>query len=483
MASPGEEWISYENDKVIESIDQQLRGMDMDRIMKEKEKYLVEKSIQDIQSSVKKGDLTYEELTAICLQRIKTLDQEKKGYNSVIVVNEHAVEEARKRDKNYHENRKNVSSIYGIPVMLKDNINTADMPTSAGAEAFSNFYPSEDAELVKKLKENGAIILGKNNLSEFANYVSSIMPAGYSGRKGQTVNPFDPLKLSASGSSSGSAVAVTANLVPISIGTETDGSIVAPAAKNSVVGFKPTRDSISGEGIFPLIKKIDTDGPITKNVKDATIVYNAVADVQISLNFQKDALFGKRIGVLGYDYNDEEILSDLKKKLQESGADVVDVELNSEGILNSNTISHTFRKDFEEYAVAYHLPIKTLKGLLEYNQEEPKRRIKYGQDWLEEAEKAGLSDSNEIDQSIRKAKKELQSLFQEKRLDCIVFLNSTGSTYAAVSGYPELTIPFGADKKKVLQGVTFITLSGEEEKLLNLGYSFESYRKGRLLLE
>lgn len=480
MAPPGEEWISYGRDKVIETIDSQLQGIDIDRIVGEKEKYVLGKSIQDIQDSIKEGKLNYEELTAICLQRIKTLDQKEKGYNSVISVNANAMEEARDRDAEYSRDQEDSVGIYGIPVMLKDNINTSDMPTSAGAEAFSDFYPPEDAQLVKNLKDRGAVILGKNNLSEFANYVSGIMPAGYSGRKGQTVNPFGPLKISAFGSSSGSAVAVTADLVPVSIGTETDGSIVAPASVNSVVGFKPTRGNIPGEGIFPLLKKVDTAGPLAKSVKDAAIAYQAAADAEISLDFQKDALDGKRIGVAGYEYNDKEMLSGLKKKLEELGADVIDVELNSQDVAVFNNIKFSFQKDFEEYAKRYHLPTETLSDLLEYNRKDPERRIKYGQDWLEEAEKAADPNSDEIDRSIQTAGSVMDTLFNDNSLDGIVFLNSVGSTLPAAAGYPELTIPFGKDKKDIPQGATFVARPGEEEKLLNLGYGFEFHVKGRL---
>ena len=322
-APPGEEWISYGREKVTDTIDSQLQGIDIDRIVKEKEKYVLGKSIQDIQDAIKEGKLNYEELTAICLQRIKTLDQKEKGYNSVVSVNVNAMKEARDRDERYSKVQPDSTDIYGIPVMLKDNINTADMPTSAGAEAFSDFYPSDDAQLVKNLKDSGAVILGKNNLSEFANYVSGIMPAGYSGNKGQTVNPFGPLKISASGSSSGSAVSVTADLVPVSIGTETDGSIMAPSSANSVVGFKPTRSKISGEGIFPLVKIIDTAGPIAKCVKDAAIAYQAAAGTEISPEFQNDALDSKRIGVAVYEYNDQKMISALKDKLEELGAEDV----------------------------------------------------------------------------------------------------------------------------------------------------------------
>lgn len=480
-APPGEDWIAYNNDKVIEAIDRQLQAIDTDSLIREKEQYVVGKSIEEIQKAVKEGQITYEELTAVCLYRIKTLDQKEKGYNSVISINEHAMEEAVKRDSGIRETGKETSGIYGIPVMLKDNINTSDMPTSAGAEAFSAFCPSEDAELVKKLKENGAVILGKNNLSEFANYVSSVMPSGYSGNKGQTVNPFGPLKISPSGSSSGSAVAVTADLVPVSVGTETDGSIVAPSSANSVVGFKPTRDSISGEGILPLIRKIDTAGPIAKSVKDAAIAYEGATGAQISQDFDKDALSGKTIGIVSYEYNDAGMLSELKKKLQELGADTVDVELDAGKVTVFNLIHLTFRKDYEDYAAEYGLPMKTLKDLLRYNEEEPKRRIKYGQDWLEEAENAPGTD-DEISKSIQTADQVLDTLFREKNLDGIAFLNSTASTYPAAAGYPELTVPFGADKNNVPQGITFAARPGEDEKLLNLGYSFESHVNGRLTL-
>ena len=482
MAPPGEEWILYGREEVIGTIDGQLKGMDIERIVAEKETYVAGKSIQEIQSYVQEGKLNYEELTAICLQRIKTLDQKEKGYNSVICVNAHAMEEAREKDAQYPDGQEDISGIYGIPVMLKDNINTADMPTSAGAEAFSDFYPEKDAELVEKLKADGAIILGKNNLSEFANYLSGVMPAGYSGRKGQTVNPFSPLKISASGSSSGSAVSVTADLVPVSIGTETDGSIVAPASANSVVGFKPTRGNISSEGIFPLLRKVDTAGPVAKSVKDAAIAYQAASGIRISTEFQKDALTGKRIGVAGYEYNDGEMLSRMKTKLEELGADVIDVDLTSEDVIIFNNIRLSFKQEFEEYAKTYGLPIKTLDELLKYNQEEPERRIKYGQDYLEDAQAAQDTDSDEMELSIQSAEQILGDLFQSKSLDGIVFLNSSGSTIPAAAGYPELAVPFGKDKKGVPQGVTFVAQPGEEEKLLNLGYSFEAHVKGRMSL-
>lgn len=360
---PGEEWISYQNDEVIQIIDAQLQGIDMESVVKEKSGYIVEKSIHEIQQEVEKGNLSYEEITAVCLYRIKTMDQKENGLNSVITINPDAMEEARNRDREYRRDQGSRSELYGIPVMLKDNINTAGMATSAGAEAFADFYPEKDAEVVKNLKENGAVILGKNNLSEFANYLSRTMPAGYSGRKGQTVNPFGPLKLSPSGSSGGSAVAVTANLVPVSVGTETDGSIIAPAAANSVVGLKPTRKEALSEGVFPLIKQIDTVGPIAKSVRDAAIAYQAMSGEKISLNFERDALRGKKIGVVGYEYNDKNMLSELRENLQSMGANVENVELDSAGILVFNNIFQSFKNDFEEYAENYDFEIDDTREL------------------------------------------------------------------------------------------------------------------------
>ena len=215
---------------------------------------------------------------------------------------------------------------------------------------------------------------------------------------------------------------------------------------------------------MPLIRKIDTAGPIAKSVTDAAIAYEGATGAQISQDFDKDALSGKTIGIVSYEYNDAGMLSELKKKLQELGADTVDVELDAGKVTVFNLIHLTFRKDYEDYAAEYGLPMKTLKDLLRYNEEEPKRRIKYGQDWLEEAENAPGTD-DEISKSIQTADQVLDTLFREKNLDGIAFLNSTASTYPAAAGYPELTVPFGADKNNVPQGITFAARPGEDEKL------------------
>ncbi|EPZ61730.1 amidase family protein [[Clostridium] sordellii ATCC 9714] len=311
-------------------------------------------------------------------------------------------------------------------MLLKDNINTANIPTSSGAEAFTNFIPSKDAELVENLRENGAVILGKNNLSEFANYMSTRMPSGYSGSKGQTVNPFGPLKISPSGSSSGSAVSVTANLAPISIGTETSSSIIAPSYINSVVGFKPSRTSVSSEGIMPLVKKFDTPGPISKTVEDAVIGYNSMSNNKINIDENPDYIKGKTIGLLSYEYDDQEMLDKMKSKLKDIGVNLVEINIDETGTDLFGILDISFKKDFEEFAAKYNLPIKKLNELIEYNKKDLKRRAKYGQDHLEASASIKDIDQNVVDNAIKNDTKKLDEAFKKYNLDAIVCLNNSG---------------------------------------------------------
>lgn len=486
MVPPGEEWVAYGNEELIAAIDRQIQGFDMEKTVAEKEKYLYEKSVEEIQQAVGRGDLTYKEITAICLYRIKTVDQNRHGLNSVVAVAPDAVRQAVRKDEELAGRRLSgetggLPPLFGIPVMVKDNINTYDMPTSAGAVAFSDFIPVEDASVVDALRKEGAIILGKNNLSEFAYFVSSVMPSGYSGVKGQTVNPFGPIKISPSGSSSGSAVSVAANLVPVSIGTETAGSIVGPAAANSVVGFKPSRGWVPGDGIFPLIRKVDTPGPIAKTVRDVAIAYGAITGREIPLAAGDKYLDGKVIGFVEYDYMDGEMQQDLKDGLERAGARVVEAQLDHSGVQVQNIITLSFKQDFEAYAREYGLPVRTLAELIRFNQADRKRRARYGQDLLEESDAVGEPDMDAIEVSIQYARNVIDHAFEEQGLDAMVFLNAAGFGEASAAGYPELTIPFGANSKGVPQGATFITRYGEEEKLLNIGYAFEQNTDGRLV--
>lgn len=305
-----EEVIMYDND-VIKTIDAQLQNLPIEEIRK-KEKLIMEKSIEEIQESIKKGELTYTELTAFYMDRIRSYDKAKKGLNSVMEINPNAISEAKKLDS---EKTESINPMYGIPVLVKDNINTKDMKTSAGTIALKDFQPSENAPVIESLIKNKAIILGKANLSELANFVDTKMPSGYSSKLGQTHNPFDPLMLTPSGSSSGSAVAVAANLSTVALGTETTGSIISPASINSIVGFKPSKGLISTEGVVPLSSTMDTVGPMTKTVKDAVAVFNAsIQDESKKINLNTDLkdLSNMRIGVMKGD-NSEKLVEALKK--------------------------------------------------------------------------------------------------------------------------------------------------------------------------
>lgn len=481
VAPPGEEWLAYQNEELTASIDRQLSGVDVEGLLADKEAAVVEKSVAELQAAVARGELTYGEITAVCLSRINTLDQSHHGYNSVAEIAPDAMEQARRCDLERVSYQGELPPLFGIPVLFKDNINTAGIPTSAGAVAFADFVPAEDAELVTALRAQGTVILGKNNMAEFAYFVSSVMPNGYSGNKGQTVNPFGPLKFSPSGSSSGSAVAVSANLVPLSIGTETAGSIAGPAAANSVVGFKPTRGSVSGEGIFPLIQEVDTPGPLAKTVEDAALAYAALSGQTLSSGLDAGALSGASIGLAVYDYDDEAFRLALKEKLVEAGAQVTEVRIDGEGVQVQNIISLTFKEDFEAFTRQYGLPITQLGELVAFNREDPKRRAQYGQDLLEEAEAVERPDRGPIKQSIENARTTLDRLFLAYDLDAVVFLGTAGSTEVSAAGYPQLTIPFGVNARGAPHGVTFAAGYGEDEKLLRIGYAFEQAAKGRVV--
>lgn len=465
-----QESIQYNQEKVVKMIDSQLKGIDIEKI-RVKAKLIEEKSVRNLQELVNKGDLTYEELTAYYLDKIKTIDQTEEGTNSVAEINPHAIEEARNFDKNKNSSK---SFLYGIPITLKDNINAKNMPMSAGTYILKDYMPKEDAQIVEKLKNQGALILGKVNLSELANFTSPKTPSGYSSKVGQTKNPFEPLKISPLGSSSGSAVSITENIGVISIGTETSGSIIAPSAINSVVGMKPSRKNISGEGIFPLSSSLDVAGPIAKNVEDIAIAYNAMANDSSSKidieSLRKDELKGKTIGIFK---NNNELYDKLKEKFKNLNVNLVEVEVNSNEIDIETIINNDFKFDVEKFSKKYKLPFNTLSDLIKFNNEDKMRRAKYGQKYLEIANESKARDKEFNNSQIEKAKNILNNLISKNKLDAIVFFNNDEVILPAVAGYPEITVPFGKNNKGEAQGVTFISKENADIDLIKIAYSFE----------
>ena len=457
LAPEQEERISYDKDQQVALIDSQLAGIDLEKVRAKKD-LIMEKPIEDLHAAISKGDLTYEELTAFYLDRIKTYDAGEKGINAVAAINPKAIEEARTLDAS----SATPAGMRGIPVLVKDNVNTNTMPTSGGTYALKDFTPKDDADVVTALTNSGAIILGKSNLSELANFMDTKMPSGYSSKAGQTHNPFDPLNLSPEGSSSGSGAAVAANFSAAAIGTETTGSIIAPAAIHSIVGFKPTKDAISTAGVIPLSSTMDTVGTMAKSVKDAAVLYNASAsDASKAASEQLDAGFlkGKRIGIVGDDPQQA-----LARKI--------------EYIINQD-----FKNDLDRYLQTYQAPVKSLSDLVAFNQKDPSRRAKYGQDLLEDANEVTEFDKAKVEAMVKTAQSRIDDLLRDEKLDALVFYDNEGVLVPATAGYPELTVPAGVSDEGAPRGATFVAGRNEDEKLLNIAYSFEQKTAARAIPE
>lgn len=329
------------------------------------------------------------------------------------------------------------------------------------------------------------MILGKVNLSELANYMSMKAPSGYSSKHGQTLNPYGPLKITPSGSSSGSGASVTMNIGAFSLGTETMGSIVSPASHQSVVGFKPTHSSVSGEGVLPLAPSLDTVGPIARSVVDAAQGYNAFKKDTVpsidSTKFTKNNLQGQRIGLLEMPSAEEEFTA-AKKALQKAGAEVIPVTPDMEGIDGGKVISNEFKFALEEFAKRYDLPFKTLEELIAYNQQDKKVRAKYGQDLLEADVKKKQPDKEIIQTTIKKAQQTFDALLKKQQLDGYAFIDSEGTGLSAVAGYPELTVPLAKNSEGQPYGLTFTQTANKEQTLFEQAYSFEQSTKGRIVL-
>lgn len=463
-----EEKISYRNDKIIDAIDKQLVGIDIE-LVKSKASFIEQKSIEEIKDNLSSGNISYQELMAYYLINIKEKDQNKDGNNSISEINEGAMEEAKVFDENRDDR-----PLAGIPVLLKENINTNNMPTSAGSYALKDFIPNKNAPVVDKLIENGAIILGKTNLSEMSYYMSQKNPSGYSSKKGQTTNPFNPLVLSPLGSSSGSAVAMATDMAVSSLGTETAGSIVAPASINSVVGYKPSRGNVSGEGVIPITYSLDTVGPITKTVEDALLTYNAITDKKIEIELNKDALKGKKVGVVK---SDDAFDKALTEKLREFGAEVDIVEVDISKIDLEFILSNDFKKDLNHYLETYNAPIKSLDELVAFNKEDKEVRMKYGQTYLENSLNPKRDDKR-VEDIINLSKDILNKTIDDNKFDVLVFKDNNIASLAAGAGAPEVSIPFGLINNAPV-GATFFGKAGDDANVLKLAYSFEQLTKLR----
>jgi len=476
-----------------------------------------EYDIESLQASMQSGKLSSKQLVQYYLDRIEAIDRNGPGLNSVIEINPRALEIAGALDEERRETGPR-GPMHGIPVLLKANIDTADeMETTAGSLALKGHHPPADAFVVSQLRNAGAVILGKTNLSEWANFRSTHSSSGWSSIGGQTHNPYDTAR-NPCGSSSGSAVAVAASLTSVAVGTETNGSVVCPSSINGIVGIKPTLGLVSRSGIIPIAHSQDTAGPMARTVKDAAILLAAMAGADpadplggifpdpapdFTGGLSKDALRGARIGVwrdysgAGVDARVEQILEDTIATLRAQGAEIVDpVQIDTEGMNQAQheVLYYEFKNDLNAYLENSGAPIKSLAGLIEFNEAHADTVMPiFGQeDFLEAQGKGPLTDHKYIDAlaaAKRISQNGIDNALEANHLDALIaptrgpawltdHINgdmSTGissSSPAAVAGYPGITVPAGYVVSLPI-GVSFMGGAFSDAKLIRLAYAFE----------
>ena len=461
---------------------------------------IIEQNIPTIQGHVKEGKLSYEKLTLFYLYRIRKFESDStKSLNAIITLNPNVLEEAKQRDKDRKWGILSDVEIYGMPILLKDNINTEGMPTTAGALALQNNKNTEDAFIVKKLKENGALILGKANLSEWAYYFCSGCPLGYSAIGGQSLNPYGRAKFETGGSSASSGTAVAANYAVAAVGTETAGSITSPSSQNSVVGLKPTIGLLSRTGIVPISGTLDTPGPMTKSVTDSWIFLNAMLgeDNKDPKSFEmpdkdfgdmEDGFKGKRIGVLTYLLQDS-IYNSNVNKIKEAGATIVEVNPPRVGLPGFLTLLNIDMKyDLPHYLKSdadKNVTVTSVKDVIDFNVKDSILRAPYGQQLFEGIVKDTTSKKQlkSIKVTLKENGRSYFNALKEENLDAILSINNYHSAYSAVAEYPNLTVPMGYKESGEPVSLTFVGLPKTEGKLLILGYAFEQLTKVRKLPE
>ncbi|MDN5325117.1 MAG: amidase [Thermosipho sp. (in: thermotogales)] len=409
-----------------------------------------------------KGKITSEKLVEFYLERISNIN-----LNAVLEINPDALFIARALDNEKKLGKKR-STLHGVPVIIKGNIDTNDkMRTSAGAKVLENNYPKKDAFLVKKLKDAGAVILGKANLTEFANFVSYKMPNGYSYLGGQTKNPYG--NFDTGGSSSGSAVSVAADFCLVSIGTETSGSILSPASSNFCVGLKPTVGTVSRTGIIPISYTQDIAGPITRTVEDAFEVFKVIYGFDRddpSTYMVKDKHLSNHINfienysnfVFGYteqvfEWIDKEQIDLFKEgllKIEKLGGKVVRIKFeNLDKINNINVLLYEFKHAINNYLKDKDLDVKSLEDIIRFNFKH-RYVIPYGQSIFLASDSTNLTSKEYIDFLLndrKYAKEQVRKILKENNLDALVFPANYDAHIMAKAQCPSITVPLGFTKK------------------------------------
>lgn len=466
---------------------------------------LNEITISELQMKMKSGELSAQKLTEKYLERIREIDPK---LHSILETNPDALKIAEEMDKE-RKRGKVRGMLHGIPVLIKDNIDTADrMKTTAGSLALLNApTPLKDAFLVQRLRKSGAVIIGKTNLSEWANFRSTKSISGWSGRGGQTNNPYI-LDKNPCGSSSGTGAAISANLAAVGIGTETNGSIICPATRCGIVGIKPTLGLISRSGVIPIAHSQDTAGPMARCVSDAAILLGALVgtDKNDSITSQskdgeknyekfldKNGLRGARIGVARqFLLNAPKVAAIIEPHLQvlkDGGANLIDVTFSEDfsktGDDRLEVLLYEFKTDLKKYLAERRSPYKTLADLIKFNEDNSEKEMPlFAQELFLQAEKKGDLNESAYVQTLRKLKLASQTngidaVVAKDKLDAIVS-PAVGATWslAAVAGYPYITVPAGFIDG-LPTGIAFFGRAFSEPSLIKFAYAFEQMTKAR----
>ena len=486
---------------------------------------LDEVSIATLQAGMKSGKFTARSIGEKYLARIDAIDKHGPALNTVIELNPDALAMADALDRE-RQARGPRGPLHGIPVLIKDNIATHDrMQTTAGSLALMGSVPPKDAFVAKRLRDAGAVILGKTNLSEWANIRSSHSSSGWSGRGGQTHNPY-ALDRNPSGSSSGSGAAVAANLCVLAIGTETDGSIVSPASSNGIVGIKPTVGLVSRAGIVPIAHSQDTAGPMARTVTDAAILLGALAGVDsddaatlasrakghadYTPFLDPKGLVGARLGVVrklfGFNEAADKLMNDAIDQLKRLGATVVDpadiATLDQVSDAELQVLLYELKSDLNSYLAQLGdaAPVHTLKDIIEFNEQHEEQEMPFfGQDLFLKAQEKGSLYRKEYLDNLDKSKtlmraQGIDAVMDQFKLDALVAPtggpawltdhidgdhdSGGSSTPAAVAGYPHITVPAGFIFGMPV-GISFFGRAWSEPTLIKFAYAFEQSTQQR----
>jgi len=456
---------------------------------------IINQDITSIQSHISKGKFNYEDLVKFYLYRIYKFEMDKDLYlNSIISLNPEIINEAKELDKNNNPD----NLLYGIPILVKDNINVEGMVTSAGASVFKDNLIDANAIVIKNLKINNALILGKLNMSEWAYYFCRPCPVGYSSLGGQTLNPYGRKVFESGGSSSGSGVSIAANFAAASIGSETSGSILSPSSKNSLVGLKPTIGSISRSGIVPISSFFDTSGPMTTNVYDNAILYNSMIgfDDKDELSYKADKIdldemksFDPRNIVVGISSNV------VKDSLITIALDDLKISGISNAIYNPekyslpsfrSILTSDMKRDLPKYISVYankDIQVFNVTDIMEFNNKDTLIHAPYGQYIFNEIKEDEVSDSELKQMKINtksKATNYLNKIMTNNDFDIFISVDNNMAGIAAAAHFPALTIPMGYRSDGLPSNITFIAKSKNEQLLYNIAYRYENQSKRRV---